>query len=392
MTTWGHLEGRYGTARPRKMLSFDGGGVRGVLSLEILRSIETLLAKETGAGDDFRLSHYFDYIGGTSTGSVVATCVALGKTVDEIMEFYVSLGSEVFKPELMMAALREGDHRPFEAALQKAFGKDTTLGTEELNTLLMVVLHNNTTDSAWPLSNNPREKYNDRSFPGCNLQLPLWQLVRCSTAFPGIFPPEEVTLPDGTKFQFDDGGVSPFINPAFMLYKKATMPEYGLGWETGEDKLLLISVGTGSTPMPDVNVFAPTLVPPQTGGELQALASSLGNLVGVVMYGAQVDQDVNCRAVGRCVHGDSIDGEVADMIPRDAKGHVIPLAQGQGRHFLYARYDITFTQERLDELGLSDIPVKDVQTTADFSQVPKLRRVGEKLGEAVKAEHFGSFL
>ena len=58
----------------------------------------------------------------------------------------------------------------------------------------MMVMRNHSTDSPWPVSNNPYAKYNDRSRDDCNLDLPLWQLVRASTAAPTYFPPEVVTF------------------------------------------------------------------------------------------------------------------------------------------------------------------------------------------------------
>ena len=46
-----------------KLLSIDGGGIRGVLALEILRRLETQLAEAQGVDiGDFRLSDYFDYV------------------------------------------------------------------------------------------------------------------------------------------------------------------------------------------------------------------------------------------------------------------------------------------------------------------------------------------
>jgi len=57
--------------------------------------------------------------------------------------------------------------------LRDVIGEDTTLGSEKLCTFLMMVLRTATTDSPWPLSNNPAAKYNDLTRPGCNLKLSL---------------------------------------------------------------------------------------------------------------------------------------------------------------------------------------------------------------------------
>ena len=80
----------------------------------------------------------------------------------------------------------------------------------------MMVMRNATTDSPWPLSNNPKAKYNDAARADCNLKLPLWQLVRASTAAPTYFPPEVVRV--GRDFIFVDGAVTMYNNPAFQLF------------------------------------------------------------------------------------------------------------------------------------------------------------------------------
>ena len=80
---------------PKRMLALDGGGVRGILSLGYLSHIEQILQKRNG--NDFRLCDYFDLIGGTSTGAIIATALALGFRVEEIQELYRQLAKEIFK-------------------------------------------------------------------------------------------------------------------------------------------------------------------------------------------------------------------------------------------------------------------------------------------------------
>src|SRR5215510_14418939 len=96
-------------------------------------------------------------------------------------------------------------------------------------------------------------KYNDTKRDDCNLNLPLWQLVRASTAAPTYFPPEVVTI--GKKeFIFVDGGITMYNNPAFQAFLMATVEPYRLNWPTGEDKLLVVSVGTGTSPDANANL------------------------------------------------------------------------------------------------------------------------------------------
>src|SRR4051812_46753991 len=49
----------------RKLLALDGGGIRGVMTLEVLDRIQSELQKKLGRGDDFVLADYFDYVAGT---------------------------------------------------------------------------------------------------------------------------------------------------------------------------------------------------------------------------------------------------------------------------------------------------------------------------------------
>ena len=83
-----HLEvwnDKYAVQRPRRLLAVDGGGILGILSLEILAEVERQLAEQTGKGDAFKLGDYFDYIGGTSTGAIIATGLAVGMSVAELV-------------------------------------------------------------------------------------------------------------------------------------------------------------------------------------------------------------------------------------------------------------------------------------------------------------------
>jgi patatin-like phospholipase/acyl hydrolase len=80
---------------PKKLLAIDGGGIRGVLALEVLQRIEDLLKAKSGRAD-FRLADYFDYIAGTSTGGIIVAGLSIGMSVREILEFYQEAGALMF--------------------------------------------------------------------------------------------------------------------------------------------------------------------------------------------------------------------------------------------------------------------------------------------------------
>jgi patatin-like phospholipase/acyl hydrolase len=173
---------------PRKLLACDGRGIRGIISIEILARIESELRKSSG-NPKLVLADYFDYVAGTSTGAIIATHIALGYSVDQLRDFYLRSGAEMFHKARLWERFRtKFEDDKLSKMLRDVIGEDTTLGSEKLHTRLMMVLRNATTDSPWPLGNNPAAKYNDPTRPACNLNLPLWQLVRASTAAPTYFP------------------------------------------------------------------------------------------------------------------------------------------------------------------------------------------------------------
>jgi hypothetical protein len=261
---------------------------------------------------------------------------------------------------------------------------------------LLVVTRNVTTDSPWPISSNPEARYNLLGRADCNLNIPLWQLVRASTAAPIYFPPEVISWDrdDPSKsFVFVDGGLTPYNNPAFLLYRFATDPAYRLEWPRGEDKLLLVSVGTGAAPASGATADDP---------DSNMLATGVG-IPSALMYGSLVDQDINCRAVGRCTYGAVIDRELLDMIPRTGadEGSVqdrlarekVPLSTGLDRAFLYARYNVELSGEGLRALGFPDVEPKSVQKmdAATPGHIELLLKIGRAAAQQVDKAHFGRF-
>jgi len=359
---------------PKKLLALDGGGIRGVITLEVLLQLESMLAVQLGVEDDFVLGDYFDYIGGTSTGAVIATGLALGLRVEQILDLYVTRCKEMFDHASLRHRYqyRYGDQRLREL-LQGMVGTDTTLGSEDLKTLLLIIVRNATTDSPWPLSNNPNALFNDPSRADNNLTIPLWQLVRASTAAPTYFPPEVVTL-GGRDYVFVDGALTMYNNPAFQLFLMATLDEYRLGWPATESDLLLVSVGTGTSAKADDHLRP---------GNMNLLFNA-NSVPAALMYAALNEQDLLCRVFGRCRHGAPIDLEVGDLM------------RGQGllakRLFSYVRYNADLSRRGLDDLGLDDVVPEEVQGLDSVQRVGDLRRVGQAAARDVALEHFAGFL
>jgi uncharacterized protein len=389
---WKSLHGRYLEDRPRRMLALDGGGIRGLITLGILEKIEKLVREKTGQ----KLCDYFDYVAGTSTGAIIAAGLSRGLTTADLIEFYTSAGQEMFDPSWLIERIKylyTAD--PLKAKLQDVFGRDTNLEPDNLKCLLLIVTKNVTTDSPWPISSNPDAKYNDPARRDCNLKIPLWQLVRASTAAPVYFPPEvlqwDSTDPSKT-FVFVDGGVTPYNNPAFLLYRMATEPAYRLNWKRGEDNLLIVSVGTGAAESLGATAASPN----------KNIVATVAGLPGELIYGIQVDQDISCRSVGRCTFGAHLDREIMDLVPRQSRegmtveeqyaAPAVPFSTNLGRHFLYMRYNADLSGSGLRKMNFPQVDPASIQKMDAVGNIPTLLQIGRAAAEHVDIGHFGSFL
>ena len=101
-------------------------------------------------------------------------------------------------------------------------GEDTTLGSDRLRTLLLIVMRNATTDSPWPLSNNPLAMYNlakrKRPGQGSKPRPPVMATRSREHSRPTYFPPETIDAGGPVPFLMVDGGVTMYNNPAFLVF------------------------------------------------------------------------------------------------------------------------------------------------------------------------------
>jgi hypothetical protein len=234
---------------PKRILSLDGGGVRGAITLAFLERLEALI--EEIEGKPVLLGDWFDLIGGTSTGAIIGTGLALGYRASDLCEFYRKLGPRVFQPSMwrLKGFRARFDSKRLTSELHSIIG-DRTLDTEDLRTGLCIVTKRIDTGSTWIVMNNSRSRFwetpEDGSFIG-NRHYPLVNVVRASTAAPNYFDPEPITIIEGMRpGLFVDGGISPHNSPALHMFLVAALQPYGLCWPLGSENMTIVSVGTGS--------------------------------------------------------------------------------------------------------------------------------------------------
>jgi uncharacterized protein len=243
---------------PRRILAVDGGGVRGALAVGLITKLEATLREKLGR-PNLVLSDYFDLIGGTSTGAIIAAGLALGRSADDLAELYRRLGPRVFHGGGFRIPLIQPrfDPKRLEAVIREELG-DVTLGTADWKTGFAAIAKRVDTGSSWVLTNCPRAKYWEgnpeevatqpdpalrRTKP--NSEYPLATVVQASAAAPFYFDMVRLEVTRGDNGAFFDGAMTPHGNPALQLAMTALAPAYGFHWQPGADKLMIVSVGTG---------------------------------------------------------------------------------------------------------------------------------------------------
>ena len=361
------LHERLRSPGPKRILALDGGGIRGALTLGFLEKLETLL-RERHNDPKLLLCDYFDLIGGTSTGSIIATLLAIGKDTAFIKKMYLEMGGEIFAEKrgifgMLSAKFKEDALR---TQLKKHLG-DRPFGDETLKTGLGIVAKRADTGGTWPLVNHPDIPYFDR-----NKDIPLRYVVRASTAAPTYFKPEKINVGGGQDGAFVDGGVSMANNPALQLFLIATLPAYNIKWATGADNLLVVSVGTGAT-------RSRFNIEDVLDNKLWDWASAVPNML---MYDANMQNQLILQVLSRSPHAQKIDRVLGTSIggllaPDKALLH-------------YLRYDAPLNEEVMTEIGMPR-PAKEIEKLREMSDAKnrfELAIIGEKAAATyVKSEH-----
>lgn len=374
---------RFDAKGPKKILALDGGGIRGALTLGYLKKIEDILKAKHPDKPDFRMSDYFDLIGGTSTGAIIASLLSLGKTVDEIRQLYMDLGNKIFgekrdwwKPwETYLWLKANYDYKGMIQGLKFAVGEDTTIGSDKIKTGLCIVAKRADTNSIWPMINHPRGKYYDAAHSK-NKDLLLWKVVRASTAAPTYFAPQLMDVKDGQAAAFIDGGLSMANNPALTLLMVATLKGFPFRWPMDEDNLLLVSVGTGQ---PEFK---------KQVGEIDesTMLSWAAAIPEILMQDASWQNRLILQWLSRSQTPEVLDREIGDMTDDVMGGK--PLIS-------YLRYNFTFNKENLDALDLgrtfNDRSVADVADMARAKNKELLYEIGYRASTVIKPEHFSKF-
>jgi predicted acylesterase/phospholipase RssA len=228
-----------GATRPLRVLSLDGGGIRGVIPATLLGEIE----KRTGK----RIAEMFDLIAGTSTGGILA----LGLTTpdpndpskpryraEEFVGMYEEKGSAIFGNSLGHRLLTlfglfgsKYAVRGLEETLRTYFG-DSRL-KDAVAEVLITSYDLEQRDSWFLARHKAREDSAANDFP-------MAQVARATSAAPTYFRPERLSVDPPTALV--DGGVHS-NNPAMCAWVETVKLH-------GQQDIVLVSLGTGGVKTP----------------------------------------------------------------------------------------------------------------------------------------------
>ncbi len=242
-----------------RILSLDGGGIRGIIPATIMVEIENRLQAKTG-NNGARLADYFDLIAGTSTGGILTGIYLCPDennkpkfTATEALELYLKNGHTIFQMEFMAKAAKlyvvfnemyPKEH--IETLLLQYFG-DT-----KLSQLLKPCLI-----TSYDIRNRRGHFFNsaDAKTRGDIYDYALRDVCRSTSAAPTYFEPAKINSVQGADYTLVDGGV--FVNnPALCAYSEARTLDFSklIGPNkpnnpTAKD-MLIVSVGTGTVKKP----------------------------------------------------------------------------------------------------------------------------------------------
>ena len=221
--------------KPFRILSLDGGGIRGIYAAELLRRCEERFC------DAEPLARYFDMIAGTSTGGIIALGLGLGISTAEIVNFYLEDGRKIFPPlpdGLFARSQRFWSwlngpvlqHEELEKALKKRF-VDHLLG-ESVTRLVIPAFMMPKTEIAVFKTDHHKDFKNDHATP-------MWKVARATSAAPtylrGLEHEESGRI-------FIDGGV--WANNPVMVALVDAVTSYDVSF----DQVKILSIGTGNAP------------------------------------------------------------------------------------------------------------------------------------------------
>ena len=230
-----------------RILSIDGGGIRGIIPAKVLAAVEQKLQEKT-RNNNARIADYFDLIAGTSTGGLL-TCIYLCPDLDgsrdtprysaeEALRLYMDKGDKIFDLTLWQRIRSKGGWRDekysadaFEEMLEDYFG-DVRLS--DLLKPCLITAYDIKRKSTMFFTQHDAGNMDKRNFL-------IRDVVRATTAAPTYFEAAKIKSLTDVSFPLIDGGVFA-NNPAMCAFTEVGRK---VKRRLGTNKIVLLSLGTG---------------------------------------------------------------------------------------------------------------------------------------------------
>jgi uncharacterized protein len=201
------------------ILCIDGGGMRGVFALQILKKLEEEARQP--------LRNLFDMIGGTSTGAIVAAAAAIGKSMGEVLGLYEEHGKEIFTKRSQLGLFKSWyDNERLKKYLQMYLGH---VSLSEVDIPLVIP----------SVDMGECDIRLFRSYERADEDIRLWDAVLSSCSAPLYFQPNNVN----NDYLAADGGL--YANNPSLVCLTEAMQTFGCTIES----VRILSVGTGKSKM-----------------------------------------------------------------------------------------------------------------------------------------------
>lgn len=215
----------------KRILSIDGGGIRGLIPALLLASLEAATGKAC--------RDQFDMLAGTSTGAIVAVGLLAWMKAQDLVDLYVDHGAEIFSSEdpLRGAIRPRYSAAPLEGYLRAALGSTWLSETKGPELLVPATCVDPVEDGFFFKSWKARGTKLNVGDVQDDLDFQLWEVARASSAAPTYFPTAVVQSMSGKTYYLVDGGLHS-NNPAPAAVASASDL-----W--GGEEIRVLSLGTG---------------------------------------------------------------------------------------------------------------------------------------------------
>lgn len=237
-------------AKYTRILSLDGGGIRGIIPGQVVVSLEKKLAEKSG-NPNARVAEYFDMIAGTSTGGIL-TCLYLFPDADgtttqfsatEAVDLYLKHGGEIFARSLWQRLRSQfglGDEKYSEKPLVEALSR--FLDDRKLSELVKPCLI-----TAYDIENRRATFFTQHdAVENEEKDFPLIHVARSTSAAPTFFQVANAESRAQNQLSLIDGGVFA-NNPTLCAYSEARKK---LDSNPTAKDMVILSLGTGHVKEP----------------------------------------------------------------------------------------------------------------------------------------------